>query len=152
MRSLPRITSLLLFGLAGCLPLPQMEKHPSRIPFHASYNGWGEKAVIFTIGGCEERPKDYEILPQRSHVIDPSGKQHPIRIQPHEFDISEHYPFIRDDIFVLRSAAHPAPISLRDGTWKFVLTYRRASGVRTDTFSFRIWTFYYNPIIHGPPN
>jgi hypothetical protein len=141
---------LLLFSLQGCIPLPQMEQHPSRIPFSAGYD-LGDRYVLFAIGS-ENRPKDYAIVPQGSHVIDPSGARHPIRVTPHEYDISQHFPFIRDELFVLRSEADPKPISLRDGTWKFVLAWRRSGTARQDTFSFRIWTFYYNPIIHGPPN
>jgi hypothetical protein len=151
MRFLSPAAFFLLFGLQGCVPLPQMEQFPSRIPFHAVYD-LGDDYVLFTVGGSENHPKDYEIIPQRSHVIDPSGVRHPIRIKPHDYDVSQHFPFIRDEVFVLRSEAVPKPIALHNGTWKFVLACRRSGVVRADEFSFRIWTFYYNPIIHGPPN
>lgn len=151
MRFLSLTPLWLAVSFTGCFPLPQMDQHPSRIPFHADYER-GDDHVLFTIGGSENHPKDYDIIPQRSYVVDPSGLHHPIRIKPHDFDISERFPFIRDEIFVLRSETVPKPIQLHDGTWKFVLAYRRSGVIRDDTFSVRIWTFYYNPIVHGPPN
>ena len=151
MRFLTLTALLFLYGLQGCIPLPQMKQQPSRVPFHAVYD-LGDKYVLFSIGGDEGHRKNYQIIPQRSYVTDPSGTKHPIRIEPHDYDISEHHPFIRDDIYVLRSETVPKPISINDGTWKFVFAWRRSGAVREDEFSFRIWTFYYNPIIHGPPN
>lgn len=145
------LLSLLLLSLSSCVPLPQMQQYPSRVPFHAVYD-LGDRSVLFSIGGDEGRPKDYTIIPEHSYVVDPSGTCHPIQIKPHDFDVSQHYPFIRDEIFILRSGTVTKPIRLYDGTWKFVLVYRRLGGLHDDTFSFRIWTFFYSPIIHGPPN
>jgi hypothetical protein len=151
MRGFSPAAVFVVFGLQGCIPLPQMEQLPSRVPFHAVYD-LGDDYVLFTIGGSENRPKDYVIIPQHSYVIDPAGGRHPIRVRPHHYDLSENFPFIRDEVSVLRSEVDPKPIGLHDGTWKFVLACRRSGVDRTDEFSFRIWTFYYNPIIHGPPN
>lgn len=133
------------------MPVPQMKQFPSRIPFHAVYD-LGDDYVLFTIGGSENHPKDYVIIPQHSYAIDPSGVRHPIRIKVHDYDVSEHFPFIRDEVSVLSSEATPRPMSLHDGTWKFILACRRSGTMRADAFSFHIRTFYYNPIIHGPPN
>ena len=118
--------------------------------FHANYDT-GDKYVLFATG-TQNHPKDYEISSARSYVIDPVGIHHPIRIQPHECDESQHFPFIRDDIFVLQSDTDSKPIKLHDGMWNFILTRRTFSTQRQDTFSFRLRTFYYNPLVHGPPN
>jgi hypothetical protein len=125
---------LLLCGLQGCFPLPQMEQQPSRVAFHANYDA-GDKYVLFAIG-AENHPKDYEIVAPHSYV----------------FDIAQHYPFVRDDVFVLRSEADSRPIRLHDGTWSFVLARRVSGSEHQDTFPFRLSTFYYSPLIHGPPN
>jgi hypothetical protein len=138
--------------LQGCMSLPQMEKLPSRVPFHAVYDGRGKKYVLFTIAKDENKPKDYEIVAANSFAIDPKGARHSIRVEPHGFDIEQRYPFVRDDVYVLRSAEKPEPISLRDGTWRFVFKLRRGGAVTTETFSFRLWTFHYTPAIHGAPN
>ncbi len=150
MRVISSVAVLFVVGLQGCVPLPQMEPYPSRIPFSANYDH-GNRYVSFSIGS-ENQPKDYQIVAQRSYVISPSGERHPIRVEPHAYDISQRHPFIRDDIFVLRSDEDSKPMLLHNGTWKFVLSCRRSDTVRQDEFSFRIWTFNYNPVLHGPPN
>jgi hypothetical protein len=127
-----------------------MEQQPSRVAFHANYDA-GDKYVLFAIG-AENHPKDYEIVAPHSYVLGPSGARHPIRVQAHEFDIAQHYPFVRDDVFVLRSEADSRPIRLHDGTWSFVLARRVSGSEHQDTFPFRLSTFYYSPLIHGPPN
>jgi hypothetical protein len=135
--------------LAGCAPLPQMEQHPARLPFSASYDLW-DKHVLFGIG-WQNRPKIYEIVPERSYVVDPSGVHHRIRVKPHDYDVLKNFPFIRDDVSVMRSDTDPKPITLGDGTWKFVLALRSSGKTRKEEFSFTLSTFYYNPISHGSP-
>ena len=38
------------------------------------------------------------------------------------------------------------------GHWVFVLAIEASRKIRVEEFPFRLWTFYYNPILHGPPN
>jgi hypothetical protein len=137
-------------SVQATVPILQMEQQPSRTEFSAGYNT-GEDYVLFAIGDETQR-KAYEIIPEHSYVIDPSGKHHSIRVKPHDYDISEKYPFVRDDIFVLRSAASPKPIRLYNGTWSFVLAWHSSGQEQQETFSFRLWTFNYDPRKDGPSN
>lgn len=151
MRFLIATTGLLLaVNLHAAVPILQMEQQPSRTAFSADYNT-GEDYVLFAIGDESQR-KAYKIIPEHSYVIDPSGKHHPIRVKPHDYDISEKYPFIRDDVFVLRSAASPKPIRLYNGTWSLVLAWQSSGQEQQETFSFRLWTLNYDPRKDGPSN
>ena len=43
--------------------------------------------------------------------------------------------------------------SLEKGIWKiFITTKDNENNIKEWTCEFKLWTFYYNPIIHGAPN
>ncbi len=141
---------LLMVSLQGCVPIQQVDQLPSPVAFHATYAP-DDGYVLFAIG--EETPsKEYEIVPDHSFVVDPSGVHHPIRVEPYDYDVSRRISFVQDEIYVLRSATDSKPIRLHDGIWRFVLTWRSHDQERQETFPLRIWTLHYNPAVQGWPS
>jgi hypothetical protein len=136
---------LLLFGR---IPLKQLEQQPSSTPFNMNYDNG---CVLLSIGNGNGK-KLYEIVEAESYASDESGKRYPISVRPHDYDLSQKFPYIRDEIYVFQSREAKKAMSLHNGIWTFYLTLEENGQRLEKEFSFRLWTFYYNPIFHGPPN
>jgi hypothetical protein len=136
---------LLLFGR---IPLKQLEKQPSTTSFDMVYDNGH---VLLSIGDSNQE-KRYKIVEAESYASDESGKHYPISVRPHDYDLSQKFPFIRDEIYVFQSREAKKAMSLHNGIWTFHLTLEENGQRLEREFSFRLWTFYYNPIFHGPPN
>jgi hypothetical protein len=144
------VVILLVASLQACIPIQQVDQLTSPVAFHAVYDPDGGY-VQFYIGDLAP-PKEYEIVADRSYVIDPSGTHHPVRVEPSREDISRHLDFVGDEIFILHSQKNQNPIKLYNGTWRFVLTWRSHDQEHQETFPLRVWTLFYNPFIQGWPS
>jgi len=147
------VGAMIMFTLAlgGCMSVFQIEGEPAQIEFDANYDS-GDDYVLFTLGH-PNKPCEYDILAEESHVVDPHGLSHPIVVKPHEFDLSEKYPNVRSDIFILRSEKSRRPERLSPGKWSFVLTLIQSAHVKqTYTFSVHVSKSHYSPFTDGPSN
>ena len=146
--------------LVGCIPLKQLQEQPSSTDFGMTYDCMPfdcDRYVLLVIGKEHSihAKKEYQILENGSYAFDKSGRHYPISVKPHDYDLSQSNQFIRDRIYVLRSKEDKRAICLHNGLWTFhlVLENFENNGQSVEKeFSFRLWTFYYCPIIHGAPN
>jgi hypothetical protein len=156
-RTIAFILILLFVGVTGAfllliggIPIKQLQQQPSTTDFHMVYDD-SEKYVLLSIGS-EKAKKKYAIIDDGSYAVDQSGKHYPISVKPHDFDLSQGFPYIRDRIYVLRSKVNKKVLALHNGTWTFHLNLDDNGQREQKEFSFRLWTFFYNPVIHGAPN
>ena len=139
--------------LTACIPLKQARIVGGRGYDHFGY--YGETGYGLLQIGPSSAPNRITVIDSQSYAIAPNGSRFRIRTEPHPYDIetkSFKVPYIRDRVYVLDSAGRRITKPLKNGQWKFHFTFLTPQGVRTRYFDAKLWTFYYNPIIHGPPN
>jgi len=139
------IVGLLL--CAGCMPLKQGTlQGVGRYDYFGYDNGYG----LLQIGPSNVK-KTAILLPKKSYAISPSGKKLRIESEEHDYDIEQKDIYIRDEIYVVSENGKRLK-ELSNGKWKFVFSLLLPTGPAERVFEGTITTFYYNPIIHGPPN
>lgn len=147
------ITITIAAFLAACVPLQQTKIVGGRGYDHFDY--YGETGYGLLQIGPSNAPKQITVIDSQSYALSPQGIQFRIQTQPHPYDIetkSFKVPYIRDRVYVLDSEEHRITRPLNNGQWKFHFTMRTPKGSETRAFDADLWTFYYNPLIHGPPN
>lgn len=139
--------------LTACAPLKQTRIVGGQGSDHFGY--YGETGYGLLQIGPSNTPKRITVIDARSYAIAPNGSRFRIRTEPHAFDIETKFPktpYVRDRVYLLDSEGRKITRALKNGNWKFHFTLRTAKGVETRDFDADLWTFYYNPLIHGPPN
>ena len=101
--------------------------------------------------GPSDKAKEKKIIANESYAISPKNKKYRIELQPHDYDISEKFPYIRDRIYLLNDQGSRVR-SIGSGTWILFLMLESKVGKEARELKASVWTFFYNPIIHGPPN
>ena len=146
-----KLLVLIMFNcLIGCIPKQQATITGGKDGEHLGIyeEPYGSILQMGTIA----EPKKITIIGSKSYVVDPKGIRREVEIEPHEFDIETKSPNIRDRVFVLDTSKNRMK-RLYNGIWKFYITFKSQSGQEeTREFVGKYWTFYYNPILHGPPN
>ena len=95
--------------------------------------------------------KREKIDAEQSHIADPNGKRYSIQVEPHQYDIEQKFEALRADVY-------PCGVDgsrLRrwsNGIWSFHFVVESNGVAQAIDQQWKYWTFYYNPIIHGPPN
>ncbi len=144
---------LIVVSLIGCLPIVQTEK-TSITAMDVSYEqSWPEPSYLLVTFLDEEifygNP---EIVEDLSYVVDSDGKRYKIKHEKHQYDVDQGAKFPRNCIYVLKDNGKIKK-SLESGIWKLIIVVKDKDGRLDEIKSeFKLWTFYYNPIIHGPPN
>jgi hypothetical protein len=131
--------------LSGCIPLRQeaLVTGPSDVGLTLC----DDRYLLFG----EEKMRDHKIVTQQSYIQSPSGKRYTIQVEPHQFDIQQKYGFVRDEIYPC-GADGKRIWHWSNGVWLVHLVVDTNGELRIIDQQWKYWTFYYNPIIHGPPN
>jgi hypothetical protein len=137
----------LALGLTGCIPLQQTKITGGQ---NNDYFGYYDDYGLLNIGTWNET-KAIHILAVDSYAIGAGNEKYGIRSEPHQYDIDKNYPYIRDRIYVIDKNGKQLG-RLKSGKWKFVFNFETQDGKDSRTFDASVSTFYYTPIIHGPPN
>ena len=140
-----RIWAVALVGLVtGCIPLRQQ----------VLVSGPAYPPVLLTDDRCllvGIDVKREQIVAELSRVTDPNGKRYGVQVEPHQFDIDQNSGGVRADVYP--SAADGSRLrSWANGVWSFHFVVKSNGVDQVIDQKWKYWTFYYNPLIHGPPN
>lgn len=133
--------------MPGCIPLQQSSFHGNVKDDH--FGHYGDHGLL-TIGDSNAQ-KTITLLPEQSYAISPEGKRYGIQARDHDFGIAQGYPYVRDQIRIYNAQGKEIR-GLRNGKWIFVFAIKRDGKTVQRRFESNVSTFYYNPILHGPPN
>jgi hypothetical protein len=136
--------------LIGCVPLTQ-----ERIVGGHTYDHFGysqdERCGLLQVGPSNRR-RTATIIPERSYATSPDGIRFGIATRLHPYDLTAGHTYVRERVYLLDKGGHQINRKWKDGQWIFHFALRTPHGEDTRDFHADLWTFYYNPIIHGPPN
>ena len=134
--------------LFGCLPLQQSDVAGGRK--HDYFRYYGDYGLL-NIGSTNKK-KLITLIPSSSYALSPKGTKYGIDSEPHFYDVDQKYPYIRDHITLISPSGKHIYRIPQNGIWHFHFEFLSPRGKDSRDFISRFWTFYYNPIIHGPPN
>lgn len=101
-------------------------------------------------------PKNFTIVDDESYAIAPDGKRFGISTEPHDYDLRSdnisRMPNVRDCVYLIDADGKRIDSNWKDGLWKFHFVINSPTGRDTRDFEMQLWTFNYNPAVHGPPN
>ena len=141
----PSLTLLmLLVFLTGCIPLRQETRISG--PVHPSLLLCDDRYVLVEIDLKREK-----IVAEESHITNPTGKRYNIQVEPHGYDIEQKHDALRADVYPCGSDG-PRIRRWSNGVWSFHFVVETNGVAQAIDQQWKYWTFYYNPIIHGPPN
>jgi len=147
------ITIAIASSLAACIPLQQTNIVGGRGYDH--FGLYGETGYGLLQIGPSNTPKKSHVIDSQSFALSPKGVRLRIETEPHPYDIekkSPKVPYVRDRVYVLDAEGRRITRPLKNGQWKFHFTMRTPKGIETRDFDADLWTFFYNPVIHGSPN
>ena len=141
----PSLTLLaLMVLLTGCIPLRQEARVSG--PVHPPLLLCDDRYVLVGIDMKREK-----IVAEQSHIVDPSGKRYTIQVEPHQYDIEQKFEALRADVYPC-GADGSRIRRWSNGIWSFHFVVETNGVAQAIDQQWKYWTFYYNPIIHGPPN
>lgn len=138
------VTLALMLLHTGCIPLRQAARVSG--PDYPSLLLCDDRYVLVGIDMNHEN-----IVADQSHIADPKGQRYSIQVEPHQYDIERKFAAIRANVY----PCDPDGLRLRrwaNGTWSFHFVVETNGVTTVVDQQWRYWTFYYNPIVHGPPN
>jgi len=149
------LPSLFCLFLTACVPLQQTEiKGGKGYDFFGYYGGYG----LLQIGPSNQKKKIH-VISEDSYAVSPTGKRFSIHSEPAPNDLKpsqyhSEFPnyYVRDRITLIDAKGKTLAKISTNGEWHFHFEFSTAQGRDTRDFTARFWMFYYNPIIHGPPN
>jgi hypothetical protein len=142
--------AVLFQALAGCVPLTQSRVVGGRTYDHFLYHEQMGSALLQI--GPSNRKRAATVIPSESYATAPNGTRHRIATEPHAFDLKQGYPYVRERIYLLDDSGQRTTRKWKNGHWTFHFVLRTAQGKQTRDFQADLWTFLYNPAVHGPPN
>lgn len=137
---------ILSLNLYGCfLPLPQWEMiyRSSDVDGQVNEDGYFEVWVDQTYW-----PKHLDIVGNLSWVKDPNGKKLHIDYEKGEKPYKGKWYY---KIYPVSENGKRLS-SLSNGKWKISLHLQNGKDLKIKELEFKLWTFFYNPLIHGAPN
>jgi hypothetical protein len=141
---LPLTLLALIILLTGCIPLRQ-ESCVSG-PVYPSLLLCDDRYVLAGIDMNHEK-----IIEAQSYITAPSGKHYTIQIAPHQYDIDQRFEALRAEVYPC-DADSSRLRHWSNGIWSFHFVIETNGVPEIIDQKWKYWTFYYNPIIHGPPN
>lgn len=142
------LTSIACLLLIGCVPLQQSEvSGGKKDDYFRYYDEYGLLEI-----GPSDKKKTVTLIPEYSYALSPKGIKYGIHTEPHFYDLEQKHPYIRDHITLVNPRGKRIGSIPQNGTWHFHFEFIGPRGKDSREFTIRFWTFYYNPIIHGPPN
>lgn len=136
-------------ALGGCIPLQQpMVTGGEQYDSFGYHDGYGLLQV-----GPSNVVKTVAIVDAESYAVGPRGERYGVESEPHPHmgRNDARVPYVPDCIF-LTNAKGRRIRGWRDGKWTFVFALDTPRGRETREFAMTLSTFYYNPLVHGPPN
>ena len=141
-------TCIVSLSLIGCIPLQQSDvSGGTKNDFFRYYGDYG----LLNIGSADKK-KTVTLIPECSYALSPKGIKYGINTEPHWYDLDQKFPYIRDHVTLVSPRGKRIGSIPQNGTWHFHFEFMGPRGKDSRDFTSRFWTFYYNPIIHGPPN
>lgn len=142
------ITCISSLSLIGCIPLQQSDVNGgTKNDFFRYYGDYG----LLNIGSANKK-KTVTLIPESSYALSPKGIKYGIYTEPHFYDLDQKFPYIRDHVTLVSPRGKRLGSIPQNGIWHFHFEFLGPRGKDSRDFTSRFWTFYYNPIIHGPPN
>ncbi len=88
---------------------------------------------------------------KESYIESPAGTRYTLQVRPHHFDIDQKRSYVSAELYPF--AADGSRLDgWRTGIWSFHLVVQTNGVTEVIDQKRKYWFFYYNPIIHGPPN
>jgi len=140
----PIILLALLVLLTGCIPLRQEVRVSG--PDHPFLLLCDDRYVLAGIDMNREK-----IVVEQSHILAPNGKRYTMQVEPHQYDIEQRFEALRADVYPC-GADSSRLRHWSNGVWSFHFFIETNGVPQVVDQKWKYWTFYYNPIIHGPPN
>lgn len=145
------IAALFIVTLSGCIPLTQTAITPKDGRLGGYVESDGSLAISWKTSNSPRESDKPEIDIERSYAIAPNGKRYSLRFVSSGRDIGTSC--WRTGSLWLIDPSHPQSHNhWHSGTWKMRLQFLPPHSDLQFIKEVRVWTFFYNPIIHGPPN
>jgi hypothetical protein len=91
---------------------------------------------------------NFQLIEDKSYARDPHRKRHGIRVVEKGKTQNGEIVF---DIIVIDDDKNDIRCT-KNGIWYVSLIFKKVNQVKVRDFGIKLWDFYYNPILHGPPN
>lgn len=138
------IISICLIIFYSCLPLPQHKLLSKSSDISAQYDEEGYFKIWID---KQTWIRDLRLIDNLSYAIHEDDKKY--NIQSEEQVDSPRYRSYK--IFIVNEKGN-ITTALKAGIWEIYLHLQKGDKVQEEAIKFRLWTFYYNPLIHGAPN
>jgi hypothetical protein len=146
-KNIVAISALVL--LVGCMPLKQITWHSSTDEIRIS----PESAQIHVnILATTDNPTNKPTIDtERSFAISPSGRRYTLQVTKNEYS-NKYTSRWTADYVALIDPTNNRRHKWENGEWKLHLFFTGPISRKPIESKFKLWTFWYCPIIHGPPN
>ena len=142
------VISLLVF-VAGCMPLKQIEWYTSTHEIGISPES--DESSVSILAGTDNPTNKPSIDITRSYAISPSGKRYVLRVTKNEFAAKYVSPWTSDYVSLVDPASNHR-CAWVNGDWELDLFFTGPIPREPIKSKFKLWTFWYCPLIHGTPN
>jgi hypothetical protein len=136
-------------ALAGCIPLQQTDIRGGNP--EDNFGWFDETGYGLLVVGSRDAANSIRVIDSKSFAYGPGGEKYRVHSEPHFNDVRDKNPFVRDHITFFDEKGSQRR-HLRNGTWRFDFVFVRNGIEQSRTFSGRLWTYHYVPIIDGAPN
>ena len=132
--------------LNGCvIPIKQWEVPLKSTDTIARYNEDG----LFEIWiDQSEWTNTLDIVDDQSYAVDPKGKFYKVLSEEKSMKSDKKKMY---EIYLYNEKINVLE-SFRNGVWELSIHLQKDHHVKIRPFRFKLWTFYYTPLIHGAPN
>jgi len=142
---------LICASVSGCVPLTQTKI----IPYQKQFIRHVERDDSFDASWKYEDTLDESRKPKininASYAVSPKGRRYNLRFIPSDRDIGTSY-WRTASIWLVDPSDPKKHVKWRNGLWTIHLEFLPPYRNLIFHNQIKIWTFFYNPIIHGPPN
>ena len=145
------ISALLIATLSGCIPLTQTAITPKDGRMGGHVESDGSLAISWKIGHSLKESHKPRIDIERSYAIAQDGRRYSLRFVPSGRDMETSH-WRTGSLWLVDQADPRSHRRWHSGTWKLHLQFLPPYSGILITKEVRVWTFFYTPIIHGPPN
>ncbi len=137
------------FVTSGCLPLEQSKLAGSQ--HEADISIYDNRRCFIVQLIKPRKPGENKIIGHESYITSPSGNKFGIDVEPLAIDVRKLEKEIRQKIYPTDTTGSRVRIR-KNGVWSVYLVIDTAGERWVIEEQVKVSTFYYNPIIHGPPN
>ena len=139
----------IVMSLAGCIPLQQTDIRGGNAGDNFSW--FDETSYGLLVIGNKDPVNGIRVVDSKSFAYGPGGEKYRVHSEPHFNDVRDRSRYVRTHITFLDDKGSQER-HLTSGTWRFDFVFIRDGIEQSRTFSGRLWTYYYVPIIDGAPN